>query len=67
MPFVQGKLWQKYFQVTVKTMCAHSKQPIEIVFDNHLNYEVLKGSEPLVFEPHVDWANFTEPNIIHAF
>jgi hypothetical protein len=25
------------------------------------------GADPLVFEPHVDWENFTEPNIIDAF
>jgi hypothetical protein len=25
------------------------------------------GADPLVFEPHVDWENFTEPNIIDRF
>jgi hypothetical protein len=26
-----------------------------------------EGAEPLVFMPHIDWATFTEPNIIHAY
>ena len=37
-------------------------------FDRQLN--CLKkdtGSEPLVFSPDLDWANFTEPNIIHRY
>jgi hypothetical protein len=26
-----------------------------------------EGAEPLVFQPHINWATFTEPNIIHAY
>ena len=26
-----------------------------------------EGAAPLVFMPQVDWQNFTEPNIIHAY
>jgi hypothetical protein len=25
------------------------------------------GADPLVFEPHVDWESFTQPNIIDAY
>ena len=25
------------------------------------------GAEPLVFEPEVDWARFTDPSIIHRY
>ena len=67
MPFVQGQLWQKDVRVTVDTTCAYSKQPMKIIFDNHLNFEAPDGSEPILFEPSVDWANFTEPNIINAY
>lgn len=33
-----------------------------------MQYQVAsEGAEPLLFEPSVDWATFTEPNIIHAY
>ncbi len=33
-----------------------------------LKSQVAAGSpEPLLFEPEIDWATFTEPNIIHAY
>lgn len=67
MPFVQGQLWQKDFRVTIKTTCAHSKRPMEIIFDNHLNFEVSDGVKPMLFEPSVDWLSFSEPNIINAY
>jgi hypothetical protein len=36
--------------------------------DSELQYRVAEeGVEPLVFLPQIDWARFTEPNIIHAY
>ena len=33
-----------------------------------LRHEVIVGgSEPLLFEPEIDWGTFSEPNIIHAY
>jgi hypothetical protein len=26
-----------------------------------------EGADPLVFMPEIDWQNFSEPNIIHAY
>jgi len=41
---------------------------MQIEVDSDLRYRIEEGgAEPLVFEPHVDWATFTEPNIIHAY
>jgi hypothetical protein len=28
---------------------------------------ISQGATPLVFQPDVNWAEFTEPNIIHAY
>jgi hypothetical protein len=36
--------------------------------DSGLNHRVLDGDdEPLVFEPDVNWADFSEPNIIDGY
>jgi len=33
-----------------------------------LKHQITDGSAgPLLFEPAIDWATFTEPNIIHAY
>jgi hypothetical protein len=40
------------------------------MIDSDLRYQVSEaeaGAEPLVFQPLIDWATFTEPNIIDAF
>jgi hypothetical protein len=37
-------------------------------FGTDLSYKITAGSsQPVVFEPQVDWTRFTEPNIIHAY
>jgi len=36
--------------------------------DSQLNSRVLEGgSSPLVFQPEVEWANFTDPTIIDGY
>ncbi|MFY9573194.1 MAG: hypothetical protein WAV20_17480 [Blastocatellia bacterium] len=41
---------------------------MRFTLDSDLKRRVHDGrSEPLLFEPEVDWAKFKEPNIIHAY
>jgi len=36
--------------------------------DGEMNYQVTEeDAHPLIFEPHLDWANFSEPHIIDAY
>jgi hypothetical protein len=67
VPFVQGRLRNKLLSVAVRTECAHCAQPLHITVDSELRYSVEEDAEPLVFEPHINWETFTEPNIIHAY
>ena len=54
-PFVQGHLRDSELTIEIRTECAHSKKPMHISVDCHLNYTVLQGgSQPLVFEPDID-------------
>jgi hypothetical protein len=65
---VQGQLRREKLTIDINTECAQSGQPLHIKMDGELNYQVAeKDAQPLVFEPHIDWANFTEPNIIDAY
>jgi hypothetical protein len=40
---------------------------MEIVVDNDLDYRIVRGRTPLVFEPDVDWSQFKDPNIIDGY
>jgi len=41
---------------------------MRLIVDSQLTYDVLEGGpDPLVFEPDVDWAAFTDPSIIHGY
>jgi hypothetical protein len=65
---VQGRLRNWFLTVTVETACAHCGRPMHIDIDSDLEYRVReKDAQPLMFEPHVDWETFAEPNIIHAY
>jgi hypothetical protein len=65
---VQGHLWHKPLTVTVQTQCKHCACPMTLRFDQNLAcLQKDEGSEPLVFSPDLDWANFKEPNIIHKY
>jgi len=65
---VQGQLLKTYLSVEIKTECAHCSQPLHITLDSELKYHVNnEGAEPLVFEPHVNWQEFTDPSIINAY
>ena len=65
---MQGRLRQEPLTFEISTRCAYSGQSLNIQIDGELNYQLLqKAARPLVFEPEVDWDNFTEPNIIDAY
>lgn len=69
-PFVQGGLRKEPLSFEIETECAHCGQPLHLTIDSDLRYQVPEadeGAEPLVFQPLIDWATFTEPNIIDAF
>jgi hypothetical protein len=41
---------------------------MHIEIDSAMQYRVAEeGAEPLVFLPHINWATFSEPNIIEAY
>lgn len=65
---MEGRLRQKPLTIEIQTRCAHCDRVIEISVDSELRYDVVqKEARPLVFEPHVDWSTFREPNIIHHY
>jgi hypothetical protein len=54
--------------MVIKTKCAHCDRVMQIEIDSDLKFRVEEeGAEPLVFEPHINWETFIEPNIINAF
>jgi hypothetical protein len=41
---------------------------MRFAIDHELNHRVLEGgSQPLVFEPDVDWDSFSDANIIDGY
>jgi hypothetical protein len=64
---VQGRLREEPLSVIVDTACAQSGRPMRFEIDSELHCRVIQGNEPLVFLPDVNWATFSEPNIIHAY
>ena len=68
---MQGRLRNEELTIEIETECACCGRELRIdsVSDGHsLNHEVrTEGAEPLVFEPQIDWAEFSEPSIIHAY
>jgi hypothetical protein len=67
-PFVQGRLRKRQLSIEILTACAHCERRMRLVVGSNLsNRTVAGGAKPLIFEPEVDWSNFTEPNIIHSY
>jgi hypothetical protein len=67
-PFVQGRLRNKQLVVKIESECAHCGRGLKIVLDSEMEIRsVSAGAEPMVFQPDVNWAQFDEPNIIHAY
>ena len=67
MPFVQGHLRNESITITIKTECAHCSRSIQLELDSESNYRVVKGADPLVFVPLVDFEKLEDPSIIDAF
>ena len=54
--------------MTIHTTCAHCGDPLRLTVDSALRVRVgSAGAEPLLFEPVVEWATFTESNILDAY
>ena len=67
-PFVQGRLREEHLSVVVSTECAHCGRLMRIEVDSELRCRVgEEEAEPLVFEPHINGAPFSDRNIIHAY
>jgi hypothetical protein len=65
---VQGHLIEGQVSVLVKTSCAQTHRPMEIEIDSDLNMNLHDDEAiPLIFSPTIQWAEFKEPNIIHAY
>jgi len=67
MPFVQGHLRNESISITIETECAHCSRPIQLELDSESNFRVVKGSDPLVFVPLVDFEEIEDPSIIDTF
>ena len=67
-PFVQGRLRNEALSVTVRTECAHCKEPMEMTIDSDLTITVKDSeSRPMAFMPDVDLLDLKEESIINAF
>jgi hypothetical protein len=65
---VQGQLLGEIVSVEIETVCAHCEQSLQITLDSEMSFRVqTEGAEPLIFEPQINWPEFTEPNIINAY
>jgi hypothetical protein len=65
---VQGRLRKEVISVTIGTVCDHCNQPFTITLDSKMNFHVSpEDATPLIFSPQIDWASFSDPNIIQAF
>ena len=67
-PFVQGRLREEKLEVSVVTECAMTGRELRMVIDSDLEFQILTpGAAPYVFQPHLDWEQFSAPNIIHDY
>lgn len=65
---MQGRLRNEHLTVTVRTECAHCKDPMELTIDSDLNFSVKEeGCDPMIFVPDVDLLKLKDESIINAF
>ncbi|MCP5054770.1 MAG: hypothetical protein GY940_46830 [bacterium] len=65
---MQGRLRETPLSVSISTKCAHCAHPLHINVTSDLKYHVTEEtSEPLVFQPFVDFDKLTEPSIINDY
>ncbi len=66
-PFVQGRLRNTQLSVTVRTECAHCKEPMELTINSDLNCSVKGEGDFMIFMPDVDLLGLEDESIINAF
>lgn len=65
---MQGRLRKENLVVTIRSECAHCRQPLEMEVDQDLNFKVTsQDAAPLIFEPDMNWAAFGGANIINDY
>ena len=65
---MQGRLRDEDLAIEAVTRCAVSGRELRLRIDSDLRCEVMsEGAAPLVFEPRLDWQQFSAPNIIHDY
>ncbi|HYL98076.1 MAG TPA: hypothetical protein VEZ90_03905 [Blastocatellia bacterium] len=65
---MEGRLFNQQLSVDIITECGHCGLPMNLSLDDQLTaIRHDEGSNPILFEPHVDWATFKDPTIIHGF
>jgi hypothetical protein len=68
-PFVQGRLREgEVLTFDIRSECAYSGRILQFEMDTALNCRPADSeARPLLFSPEIDWSQFKEPNIIHAY
>ena len=67
-PFVQGRLREESLTVEALSQCAVTGRELRLRIDSDLRCETTSdGAAPFVFEPRLDWQQFSAPNIIHDY
>ena len=67
-PFVQGRLRDEDLAIEASTRCAVTGRELRLRIASDLCCKVLSdGAAPFVFEPRLDWQQFSAPNIIHDY
>ena len=65
---MQGLLRNAPLATEITTTCAHCQERMRLSIESTLSWRILEGgSNPLVFEPELDWATFADPNIIDGY
>jgi hypothetical protein len=67
-PFVKGHLRTSRLEAEIRSTSAHCGEAIGLVVNSELNYRITRGGPaPLVCEPEIDWATFSEPSIFDGY
>ncbi len=67
-PFVQGRLRNERISFEIDTECGHCGEPIHLTVNEDRSCLVGDPDQnPLMFEPIVNWEEFSGPHIIDAY
>ncbi len=65
---MQGQLRNEKLEAELITECGHCGTSLALSITSRPEVLVRTGGvDPLVFMPDVNWASFTEPNILDAY